>query len=102
MDGLAQDLLNECDALVNEGEWDQVLLVLERVNNSPNYIRRNLEGAMGYISSRDNREKGSKLIQEFMEHLEQVCTCIISTKPNQLLLHIRTKMQSHLYLLFYN
>lgn len=81
-DVILQDLLEECGPLVEDAEWDQVALVLNRIQKTPNNIRQNLEGAVAYMDTRTKRETGLHLAQETMEHLEQVrssqkyCACL--------------------------
>ncbi len=40
-----QGLLAEADSIVNNGQWDQLNTVLDRVQNQPNNMKANLKGA---------------------------------------------------------
>lgn len=41
-----QGLLTEADTIVNEGQWEQLNTLLERVQNQPNFLKGNLRDAM--------------------------------------------------------
>lgn len=41
-----QGLLAEADTIVNDGQWEQLNTLLERVQNQPNFLKGNLRDAM--------------------------------------------------------
>ena len=41
----SQGLLAESDSIVNDGKWDQLNTLLDRVQNQPNNMKANLRGA---------------------------------------------------------
>ncbi|GMH38111.1 hypothetical protein BSKO_05995 [Bryopsis sp. KO-2023] len=66
------DLLNECDGLVENGEFQEVVLVLDRITGPPNNVKQNLEGAVRSMDTKEKREEGSKLAKDIFEYLEQI------------------------------
>lgn len=41
-----QGLLAEADTIVNDGQWEQLNTLLQRVQNQPNFLKGNLRDAM--------------------------------------------------------
>ncbi len=42
-----QGLLADADTIVNNGEWEQLSILLDRVQNQPNFMKTNLKSAIG-------------------------------------------------------
>ena len=49
-----QGLLAEADSIVNDGQWEQLNTLLDRVQNQPNNMKANLKGAIAGESSLSN------------------------------------------------
>ena len=63
--------------MVEEAEWDQVRLVIDRIINSPNKLRSNLDAAVAFVRSAEDRSKGRRLTSDILEYIQEVRLLIV-------------------------
>jgi len=68
----SQDILAECRPLVEEAEWDQVRLVIDRIINAPNKLKSNLDAALAFVTPAEDRSKGRQLIADILEFIQEM------------------------------
>lgn len=66
-----QRLLVECQPLVEDAEWEQVRVVIDRIINSPNKLKSNLESALAFVNDANDRSKGRRLIVDILEFIQE-------------------------------
>lgn len=67
-----QDLLNECDQIIQDAEWDQLRLVLSRVQGTPNNAQQNLNNVVALLDDSNTRSKAQKLAFEINDYLNDM------------------------------
>jgi len=70
--GLIEDLLAESEGLVEEAQWDEVRVVVDRIVGSSNKIRSNMESVVAFLARDEDRARGRALILEVMEFVQEV------------------------------
>ncbi|KAK9864586.1 hypothetical protein WJX84_004795 [Apatococcus fuscideae] len=67
-----QGLLADADTIVNNGEWEQLSILLDRVQNQPNFMKTNLKSAIGGLETRERREQAEALSSSIREYVDQI------------------------------
>lgn len=67
-----EDLLKESKAIIEDAQWDQLRLVVSRIERTPNNARQNLDNVVALIEDTKTAEKARVLAAELFEYLDSL------------------------------
>ncbi|KAJ9527316.1 hypothetical protein QJQ45_025536 [Haematococcus lacustris] len=67
-----QGLLKDCEEVVEDGQWDQLRTVLDRIQGNPNNVRDNLDNVVALLPDSSARSNAQKLEFDIIEYLDSM------------------------------